>query len=102
MRISRNNSRRFIDFKIYHRNYGYETSGQITERETGTEKKTIEIIKQNTNERKNRKNTIPEALFSHREKEIKEEPTQRMERSETRPKKKFTNEKPCKFCNAPN
>ena len=66
-------------------------------------KKTIEMIKQNTYERKNRKNTIPEALILHREKEIKkEEPIQRMERSDTRPKNKFTNEKPCQFCNAPN
>ena len=55
-------------------------------------KKTIEIVKQNTCERKNRKNTIPEALISNREKEIKEEPIQRMERSDTRPKNKFTNE----------
>ena len=31
-------------------------------------KKTIEMIKQNTYERKNRKNTIPEALISNREK----------------------------------
>ena len=45
-------------------------------------KQTIEMIKQNTYERKNRKNTVPEALISHREKEIKEEPIQRMERSE--------------------
>ena len=29
------------------------------------------MIKQNTYERKNRKNTIPEALISHREKEKK-------------------------------
>ena len=65
-------------------------------------KKTIEMIKQNTYERKNRKNTIPEALISNREKEIKEEPIQRMERSDTRPKNKFTNEKPCRFCNTPN
>ena len=65
-------------------------------------KRTIEMIIQNTYERKNRKNTIPEALILHREKEIKEEPIQRMERSDTRPKNKFTNEKPCKFCNAPN
>ena len=65
-------------------------------------KKTIEKIKQNTYERK-RKNTIPEALISNRGKEIKEEPIQRVERSDTRPKKnKFTNEKPCKLCNAPN
>ena len=41
-------------------------------------KKTIEMIKQNTCERKNRKNTIPEALIPHREKEIKEEPIQTM------------------------
>ena len=65
-------------------------------------KKTIEMIKQNTYDRKNRKNTIPEALISNREKEIKEEPIQRMERSDIRPKNKFTNEKPCRFCNAPN
>ena len=51
-------------------------------------KKTIEMIKQNTYERKNRKNTIPEDLISNREKEIKEEPIQRMERSDTRPKNK--------------
>ena len=64
-------------------------------------KKTIEIIKQNTYERKNQKNTIPEDLISNREKEIKEEPIQRVERSDTRPKKnKFTNKKQCKFCNA--
>ena len=65
-------------------------------------KKTIEMSQQITYERKNRKNTIQEALISHREKEIKEEPIQRMKRSDTRPKKKFTNEKPCSFCNAPN
>ena len=65
-------------------------------------KKTIKMIKQNTYERKNRKNTIPEALIPHRENEIEEEPIQRMERSDTRPKNKFTSEKPCKFCNAPN
>ena len=63
-------------------------------------KKTIEMIKQNTYGRKNLKNTIPEALISNREK--KEEPIQRMERSDTRPKNKFTNEKHCRFCNAPN
>ena len=65
-------------------------------------KKTIETIKQNTYKRKNQKNTIPEALISHREIEMREGPIQRMERSETRPKNKYTNEKPCEFCNAPN
>ena len=65
-------------------------------------KKTLEMIKQNTYERKNRKNTIPEALILHREKEIKEDTIQRMERSDTRPKNKFTKEKSCKFCKATN
>ena len=66
-------------------------------------KKTIEMIKQNTYERNNRKNTKPEALItSRKKKEIKEEPIQKMERFGTRPKNKTTNEKPCKFCNAPN
>ena len=37
-------------------------------------KKTIEIIKQNTYEKKNNKNTTPAALISNREKETKEEP----------------------------
>ena len=64
-------------------------------------KKTIEMIKQNT-WGKIGKNTIPEAMVSNREKKIKEESIQRMEISDTRPTNKFTNEKPCKFCNAPN
>ena len=38
-------------------------------------KKTIEIIKQNTYEKKHNKNKIPEALISNREKEIKGEYT---------------------------
>ena len=52
-------------------------------------KKIIELIKQNTYEKKNKKNTIPEALLSKKEKHIiKEEPIQKMERFETRPKNK--------------
>ena len=65
-------------------------------------KKTIEMIKQNTYERNNRKNTIPEALITSRENEIKEEPIQRMERFGTRQKNRTMIEKPCKFCNALN
>ena len=50
-------------------------------------KKTIELVKQNTYEKKNKKNTIPEALISTKEKQaIKEEPIQRIERFGTRPK----------------
>ena len=65
-------------------------------------RKTMKMIKQNTYVSKNRKNTIPEALIINREKEMKEEPIQKMERFGTRPKNRTTNEKPCKFCNAPN
>ena len=44
------------------------------------------MIKQNTHEKKNKKNTIPEALISTKEKHItKEKPIQRMERFGTRP-----------------
>ena len=62
-------------------------------------KKTIELIKQKTYEKKNKKNTIPEALISTREKyAIKEEPIQRMERFGTQPKTRPTGNKPCRFC----
>ena len=50
-------------------------------------KKTIELIKQNTYEKKNKKNTIPEALISAKERHtIKEEPIQRKEKFGTRQK----------------
>ena len=64
-------------------------------------KKAVEMIKQNTYEKKNNKNTIPEALISNRE-EIKKEPMQRMNKFNTRPRKRFNNSRPCRFCNAPN
>ena len=41
-------------------------------------KKTIEMIKQNTYEKKNDKNPVPEALISSGEKEIKAQPIQRI------------------------
>ena len=45
-------------------------------------KKTIELTKQKTYEKKNKKNTIPEALITTQEKQIiKEEPIQRMRNS---------------------
>ena len=47
-------------------------------------KKIIELIKQNTYEKKNKKNTIPEALISTKEKHIiKEEPIQMTKISKT-------------------
>ena len=66
-------------------------------------KKISELIKQNTYEKKNKKNTIPEALISSKEKQmIKEEPIQRMERFGTKPKNKQFGNRPCRFCSAPN
>ena len=52
-------------------------------------KKLIELIKLNTYEKKNKKNTIPEALISTKEKQImEEEPIQRMKRFGVKPKNK--------------
>ena len=66
-------------------------------------KKIIELIKQNTYEKKNKKNTIPEALISSKKKQVlKEEPIQRMESFRTKPKNKQFRNRPCRFCKAPN
>ena len=63
-------------------------------------KKTIEIIKQNTCEKKNSKNTIPGALRSRRENQIKEEPVQRKDKFNTRPRRIVNNNRTCRFCKA--
>ena len=66
-------------------------------------KKIIELIKQNTYEKYNKKNTIPEALISSKEKQmIKEEPIQRVERFGNKPENRTFGNQPCGFCNAPN
>ena len=66
-------------------------------------KKIFELKNQNTYEKKNKKNTIPEASISTKEKHMmKEEPIQRMERFGTRPKNKNYGIRTCRFCNAPN
>ena len=66
-------------------------------------KKTIELIKQSTYERKNKKNIIPETLILTKEQHpIKEEPIQRTERFGARPKTKPTGNRPCRFCGASN
>ena len=76
---------------------------KIMKEKTLEMKKIIELIKQNTYEKKNKKNTIPEALISTKEKHIiKEELIQRMERFGTKPKNKNFGNRPCRYCNAPN
>ena len=66
-------------------------------------KKTIKMIEQNTYEKKNKKNTKPEALITTEEKQISEEESiQRMEKSGTKPKTRKTGNRPYRFGNAPN
>ena len=75
---------------------------KILKEKTLDRKKLIELIKQNTYEKKNKKDTKPEALISTKEKHIiKEEPIQRMERFRTRSKNKQFRNRTCRFCNAP-
>ena len=62
----------------------------------------IEMIKASTCEMKNNKIKIPEALLSYREKEVKKEPIEKMDKFNLRLRKKFNNSKSCRICNAPN
>ena len=73
---------------------------KMMKEKTPNMKKTIELIKQDTYEKKNKKNTIPDALITAKEKTIKEEPIQRMERKNgNRPKTNLqAGGKQCRFC----
>ena len=72
---------------------------QIKERKDTIIEESRAKEKQNTYEKKNRKNTIPEALISSKEKQaINEEPIQRMERFGTKPKNKNSNCRQCRYC----
>ena len=103
MQLRKHNSRRITHFqKIYDRNYGQETPRQINERKETRDEKSDRNDQANNIREENNKNTIPEALISNREKEIKEEPIQRMDKFNLRPRNKFNNNRPCRFCNAPN
>ena len=64
-------------------------------------KKTIEMTKQNTFEKKRQKRNTGSTNIEPRKK-TKEEPIQRMDKFNSRPRKKFDNNRPCRFCNAPN
>ena len=59
--------------------------------------KTIELTKQSTYEKKNKKNTIPETLITTKAKLlIKEESLQKLEKVGARPKTKITGTRPCR------
>ena len=65
--------------------------------------KTTKLTKQNTCEKKKKKNTIPESLILAKERHtIKENLIQKMEKFGTRPKIRTTDNRPCRFCGAPN
>ena len=104
MQLQHNFGQRFTDIQINDGNHRQKAARQIDEgKNIRIEKKTIELIKQNTYEKKNKKNTKPEALISTKEKHaIKEEPIQRMERFGTRPKTTPTGIRSCRCCGIPN
>ena len=87
MQFQYNLCRRTADIQIHDRNHRQKNTGQIDERKTLELKKTIELIKQKTYEKKNKKRTIPEVLILAKEKQvIKEEPIQWMEKISSRSK----------------
>ena len=65
-------------------------------------KKTIELIKQNTYEKKNKKNTNKSLITTKEKQLIKEEPIQGMDKFGERPETKVTGTRPCSFCSNPN
>ena len=86
MQLQYHISRRTVDFKYMTAITDKKLEFKMMKEKTLEMKKTIELIKQNTYEKKNKKNTIPEALITTKENQlIKEEPIQRMEKFGTRP-----------------
>ena len=95
---------RITYIKIYNINHRQEITGQTGERKGLRYTKSSQQIQQNTYDRKNKKNTIPEALISKREKDIKEEPIPRITHTGQygkRPKKRPKDQN-CRRCEAPN
>ena len=81
---------------------GIKNYGQANERKD-TRTENYRANKTDTHEKKNKKNTKPDALISSKEEQaIKEEPIQRMERFGTRPKKKNLNNRPFRYRGASN
>ena len=66
--LQHNLSQRITDIQTYDDNHRQKAARQIDEGEIiRIEKKTIELFKQNTYEKKNKKNKIPEAIISTKE-----------------------------------
>ena len=101
MQFQHNISRRTTDIQAHDGNHRQKNTEQKAERKKYWNWKKIELLEQNTYEKKNKKNTIPEALLSTKEKHKKEEPIQQMEKFGVRPKTWATVNRPCSFCGAP-
>ena len=111
LKTNRNRKRMQLQHNLSRRNIDVQILTAITDKKLQEKlmkktlelKETIELIKQNTYGKKNKKNTITETLSSAKEKHVmKEKPIQRMERFGAKPKNRPTGNKPCKFCGASN
>ena len=85
---------------------GKKLQGKLMKEKILKMKKTVEMIKQNTYEKKNNKNTIPEALISNRKLKLKKnqygEIWTNMDKFNTPPRNIVNNNRPCIFCDIPN
>ena len=68
MQLQHNLNRRTTDIQMYDGNHRQNLRDKLMKEKTLELKKTIELIKENTYEKKNKKNTIPQASISTREK----------------------------------
>ena len=101
--FQRNLSRRTTDIQNMTAITGKKLLDNMMKETTQELKKANELIKQNTHENKNKKNTIQEALISAKERHTrKEEPIQSMEKLGATPKIRPTGNRPCRFCGSLN
>ena len=77
MRIQRHQTRRPTNIKIYHRYNRQKTTGKLIRKKTLNLKTTMDLVTQDSYEKRHKQSTIPPALAN--EKEIKEEPIQKIQ-----------------------
>ena len=92
------------DIKNFNVNQRQDNSRQNVEKKYLVVPKVVGQTQQNTNDRKNKKNTIPEALISNRVKEVEKEPIRKTTYTRkygTIPEEKVK-ERNCRYCSATN
>ena len=77
MRIQRHQTRRPTNIKIYHWYNRQKTTGKLIRKKTLNLKTTMDLVTQDSYEKRHKQSTIPPALAN--EKEIKEEPIQKIQ-----------------------